>query len=327
MSYKAASWAAEQRGIGPYAKVLLHQLADRHNPDFGCFPHQETLARDCEFSRSTINEQLRKLEAAGLVKRVTKRHPVTKRQEPTRYYLAFEAGFAEIDGVDVADDQPEVSDESRVREPDTENDHSRVRDTGLAVSGSDPEPCPPGRTRIKGITSKLTSKVTSKRAVRAGRDLDFKILWKAFPVRPGSNQMEAWEIFETLEDADAAAALKGAERFAQHHREETSKYVGPAEDGPIRYVPHLSNWLRKQGWIAAATLPIKAPLPADAAALMAGKVTINKWSQNALFKACEDVKGTGPAPVGKSGSWSFAVEVVEEAKRRLALETGSGPPI
>lgn len=72
MSHEAIIWAIKQtgKGLNPSAKLVLWHLADRHNPDHGCFPKQARLAADCEMSRSTINEHLNALEAKGLIRRV-----------------------------------------------------------------------------------------------------------------------------------------------------------------------------------------------------------------------------------------------------------------
>ncbi|QEW18977.1 putative transcriptional regulator [Marinibacterium anthonyi] len=71
MSHRATNWAIQQRGLEPATKLLLWQLADRHNADTGrCDPSQERLADDCEMSRATVNRHLKKLEAAGLIRRV-----------------------------------------------------------------------------------------------------------------------------------------------------------------------------------------------------------------------------------------------------------------
>jgi hypothetical protein len=93
MSHAATNWAIQQRGLKPTTKIVLWHLCDRFNPDYGCFPSQERLAHDCEISRSTLNDHLRQLEAAGLLRRVPRLHPITKRQMPTRYILRFEPGF------------------------------------------------------------------------------------------------------------------------------------------------------------------------------------------------------------------------------------------
>ena len=98
MSHSATNWAIKQRGLKPATKIVLWHLCDRFNPDYGCFPSQDRLAEDCEISRSTLNEHLVLLEAAGLLRRVPRLHPVTKRQMPTRYILGFEPGFVLDDG-------------------------------------------------------------------------------------------------------------------------------------------------------------------------------------------------------------------------------------
>jgi DNA-binding HxlR family transcriptional regulator len=106
MSHEATNWAIRQRGLKPTTKIVLWHLCDRFNPDYGCFPSQERLAHDCEISRSTLNEHLGHLEAAGLLRRVPRIHPVTKRQMPTRYILGFEPASRQMI-------------QTRVRNPDT----------------------------------------------------------------------------------------------------------------------------------------------------------------------------------------------------------------
>ncbi|ODM43049.1 helix-turn-helix domain-containing protein [Cereibacter johrii] len=93
MSHEATNWAIKQRGLKPTTKIVLWHLCDRFNPDYGCFPSQDRLAHDCEISRSTLNDHLAQLEAVGLLRRVPRLDPVTKRQLPTRYILEFEPGF------------------------------------------------------------------------------------------------------------------------------------------------------------------------------------------------------------------------------------------
>ncbi|PXW65636.1 helix-turn-helix protein [Loktanella sp. PT4BL] len=97
MSHAATNWAIQRRGLKPTTKIVLWHLCDRFNPDYGCFPSQARLAHDCEISRSTLNDHLGQLEAAGLLRRVPRIHPATKRQMPTRYILGFEPGFTPHD--------------------------------------------------------------------------------------------------------------------------------------------------------------------------------------------------------------------------------------
>jgi hypothetical protein len=153
MSHSATNWAIQQRGLKPTTKIVLWHLCDRFNPDYGCFPSQERLAQDCEISRSTLNEHLGHLEAAGLLRRVPRLHPVTKRQMPTRYILGFEPGFAPDDphpcpkighgnpgaGEMGAEPAPFDDDALAGQNPCPETGHgSEAR----PVSDFDPDPCP-----------------------------------------------------------------------------------------------------------------------------------------------------------------------------------------
>jgi len=153
MSHEATNWAIKQRGLKPTTKIVLWHLCDRFNPDYGCFPSQDRLAEDCEISRSTLNEHLGQLEAAGLLRRVPRLHPVTKRQMPTRYILGFEPGFTPH----VADPCPETghgnpNNGETCAEPAPSDDETHVDaepclNSGHGcddrpVSGFDPDPCP-----------------------------------------------------------------------------------------------------------------------------------------------------------------------------------------
>lgn len=141
MSHKATNWAVQQRGLKPAVKILLWHLADRHNVDDGCFPRQDMLADDCEMSRATINRHLNELEERGLIRRVQRVDPATKKQLSTRYILAFEDDFDTQDIV------------SRVSNCDTEpclkNGESRVSKNADPVSQS-----------CETLTSKGTGKGT-----------------------------------------------------------------------------------------------------------------------------------------------------------------------
>lgn len=90
MSHRATEWAIRQKGLKPATKIVLWHLCDRHHPDNGCFPKQETLAADCEMSRSTLNLHLSKLEELGLIRRDAGREAGSMKHRPTRYWLAFE---------------------------------------------------------------------------------------------------------------------------------------------------------------------------------------------------------------------------------------------
>lgn len=136
MSHRATNWAFDQRGLKPSAKVVLLVLADCHNPEYGCFPTQAFLADACEMNRDTVNVQLALLEERGLIRRVRSIDPVSKRQRPTRYKLAFEGDFGGNDG----DDTP-----SAPRNPGLRAGGNSVSEnptqTRKAVSENPAEPC------------------------------------------------------------------------------------------------------------------------------------------------------------------------------------------
>lgn len=132
VSHAATNWAIQQRGLKPATKIVLWHLADCHNPAHGCFPSQDYLSEQCELSRSSLNDHLAALEARGLIRRDRQRNEATRRQERTRYRLAFEAGFepadAEIPSPEFGHgDAAPVSENGA--EPCPENTESRVRNS------------------------------------------------------------------------------------------------------------------------------------------------------------------------------------------------------
>ena len=145
MSHDATNWAIQRRGLKPTTKIVLWHLCDRFNPDFGCFPSQDRLAHDCEISRSTLNEHHAQLEATGLLRRVPRLDPVTKRQLPTRYILGFEPGLHRLMWFRVRKSDMEIGPLAtalkphRNMTPPTPFRLSRVRKSHTAIQR---KPCP-----------------------------------------------------------------------------------------------------------------------------------------------------------------------------------------
>ncbi|MCC5967185.1 MAG: helix-turn-helix domain-containing protein [Natronohydrobacter sp.] len=184
MSHEATNWAIKQRGLKPTTKIVLWHLCDRFNPDYGCFPSQERLAHDCEISRSTLNEHLGQLEAAGLLRRVPRIHPVTKRQMPTRYILGFEPGFTPHepdpcpetghgntgDVASIADIGPFDGEPPDMAEPCLNSGHGCA---DRPVSDFDPDPCPENRqSRVRNpdtnpVREPLSKPVKEEEGARA----------------------------------------------------------------------------------------------------------------------------------------------------------------
>jgi hypothetical protein len=189
MSHEATNWAIKQRGLKPTTKIVLWHLCDRFNPDYGCFPSQDRLAHDCEISRSTLNDHIGQLEAVGLLRRVPRIDPVTKRQLPTRYILCFEPGFTPADvvpcpkighGDKTVRENPAVADgcgPDALAKPEPCPDSGHGVDTE-AVSGFCPDPCPEnGQSRVRNPDTNLVreplSKPVKEEEDAQARDSDF----------------------------------------------------------------------------------------------------------------------------------------------------------
>lgn len=196
MSHDATGWAIKQRGLKPATKIVLWQLCDRFHPDNGCFPSQETLSSDCEMSRSSLNEHLDALEAAGLIRREQRRDGPTHRQKSTLYRFAFEAGFEAA--------KPAENKES----PCPESGHG-------AVSGKQPEPCPENaESRVRNPDTNLVREPV-KEPEREAREEDRKkverdgwALLKDWPGFAGMPKEPALKVWLGLDAADRAEAVR-----------------------------------------------------------------------------------------------------------------------
>jgi hypothetical protein len=174
MSHDATNWAIKQRGLKPTTRIVLWHLCDRFNPDYGCFPSQDRLADDCEISRSTLNDHLAQLEAVGLLRRVPRIDPMTKRQLPTRYILGFEPSFTPVGGTPCpemghgGEQPPETIDTADTSRPDNPSGMSPCPESGHgveveAMSGNRPDPCPENaESRVRNPDTNLVREPLSK---------------------------------------------------------------------------------------------------------------------------------------------------------------------
>ena len=169
MSHIATNWAFSQKNLKPAEKLLLLCLADRHNPDQGCFPSQARLAEDANMSRSSINNILARLEELNLIRREKRQNEKTKRQQSTRYILGFEDEFAQEPSPDIAHGSEETDQEQEI-EPCPEFGHG-------AVSNSEAEPCPNfDESRVQNLDTnpvRVTSNRTGDARERAREISDF----------------------------------------------------------------------------------------------------------------------------------------------------------
>lgn len=292
MSHKATNWAIEQRGLKPIAKVLLWRLADRHNPDFGCFPDQASLAHDCEISRASVNRYLAELEERGLIRREQRIHPDTKKQMTTRYVLAFEDDFG----------TPHVA--TRVSDSDTGNVPSRVSENGKAVSQNDGVAV---SQSCETLTSNRTSNGTGNALRAVSEQVSFDDVWNAFPRRPMTNRKDAETAFNATSEPERPRILIAAKRFQQWHIEDSeARKVDPASQ--LEFRVGLGKWLRSGAWVDALTIPLKSdPVPPSAN----GLVVLSPDHPD--FAAVERLRGR-KVPLGQSGRATFRIEEIEQAR-------------
>ncbi|HMO73681.1 MAG TPA: helix-turn-helix domain-containing protein [Paracoccaceae bacterium] len=245
MSLRANTWAIRAvmgRGLLPAQKLLLWHLADRHNPDYGCFPKVARLALDLERSRASVMVDLKKLEAVGLIRREARKCPETGRQMTTRYVLGFEDGFEAMSpgpddgggptcgGRPEDDPCPEVG-------PGEEGPASA--DPG-AVSG-EVRVQNPAKVRVQ-CAGPITSKKRTSKKVCSPPAADehthtFDYFWQAHP-RPRNRERTAELFAEAVEAGTDPATLIRAAR----------SYAGEQAGNAPAYVCQSDNWLATGRW-------------------------------------------------------------------------------
>lgn len=282
MSHAATNWAIQQRGLRPGVKLVLWHLADRHHPDNGCFPSQDTLAHDAEVPKSTLNVYLDELEKRGLIARERRRSRGSQRQERTRYYFPFEPDFARFSA---GSPSPETGDgneagaESRNQpEPSPENARSRVqnldsnpviepvkeplregaceREQGGPVSGSVPRG-EAGQGDEAGDADASSHGHQPDSAATIER-LYWRLI-KGWPGFEGMPKTAGWKAFCDLSEDDRALALArrdawidGLKRNGRKHVPAPQTYcrerlfadvvAAPAKAAPVEAAPFGRAW-------------------------------------------------------------------------------------
>lgn len=213
MSHKATNWAIQQRGLDPATKLLLWQLSDRHNRDTGrCDPSQDRLAHDCEMSRASVNRHLKKLEEVGLIRRVQRLNPITKRQANTSYQLALDGAFS------VSQYDTRTVSQSK-KNPCLNSDESRVSDCNTNL----------GREPV--------NKPVCAADAAPNSSADFIDFWKVHP-KP-SNRVETEKLFcrAIATGVDATLLVEAAKAYRLQQR-----------GNNLQYIKSSPNWLKEQRW-------------------------------------------------------------------------------
>lgn len=258
MSHEATNWAVRQRGLSPATKIVLWHLADRHNPDHGCFPEQARLAADCEMSRSSLNNHLNALEEKGLIRRIRRVDPTSHKQMSTRYILGFEEEFAQEPSPNSGHGNPQKpcpnSGESRVQNLDTNSvrepvitKHAREADTALvdACLGA----CGPGVSDASRQAIRETGWIVAD-WIEAGFDLELDVLpvLRTLTSRPTKRTIRTFGYF--------AAAVE--ERYVRRMRLLQAKGIAENTAAPSGGAPpppdasdaliRLAAWINSDGY-------------------------------------------------------------------------------
>lgn len=240
MSHNAMNWALSQKHVQPAAWIVLIQLADRHNKDtLRVDPDQDLIAADCNMSRRSINRHLADLEEMGLLLRVQRVNPATKRQLPTFYIL----------GLDF-DNPPYV--ENAVCQIDTRISEVRKGNITASVCQSDTrKPCANfGQSRVpisaKAVCQFGTLSNPVKEPLREpcanahssfGLDDLVSRFLRAYPRKSRTDLVRAELQAAIAAGADPEALIAAA-----------AEYAGEQKGNAARFIALGDNWLKAGGW-------------------------------------------------------------------------------
>lgn len=197
MSHIATEWALKQRGLKPASRIVLFCLADRHNPDLGCFPSHKRLAEDAEMSDRSVRDHLAILEAKGLIRRETGGRKAGEFAS-TRYLLAFEEGFEPAP--DRRQDLPSAESASgkKTQPPSAEFAANRRQDLPTNL--------------VRGTKGKRTGK-KSARAARLPPDWQLPRTWGQWAVEEGLDELSTRREAEKFRDYWHAKGGKDAAKL------------------------------------------------------------------------------------------------------------------
>lgn len=226
MSHAATNWAIKQRGLKPAAKVVLWYLCDRHNPDHGCFPAQDTLALDCEMPRSTLNRYLDSLEAGGHIRRQKRIDKESGKHKSTKYLLGFEYGFT-------------------TAKKEAENPCRNSGDGKESVSQNTRVPCPIlAENRVPKLDTNPVIEPVIEPVSNICSSLDgFEEFWNVYDFKKSRFKCEEIWIRKHLASR-ALAIIEGAAAYS------ASRGSNP------KYWKHPQGWLNDERWTDEIRKPV-----------------------------------------------------------------------
>jgi len=218
-------WANAQRGLRPATKLLLIQLADHHNPVYGCFPGQKLLSDECEMSERSVRDHLGILEGLGLIRRIKSGGTGTRRRSD-RYVFAFE-------------DEKNTGQKTDIQNEETgKTAQSDAANTGKIASEL---PAKPRINYRQNLPPNLVREPVRETYVggtgAAHASIEFDRFWETFP-RPRNRDRCKLMFLKATQDGIAAEEIqKAAERYRVEN-------IG---NKPM-YVSYADNWLDQRRW-------------------------------------------------------------------------------
>lgn len=266
MSYVASKWVDELEGLKAGTYRVLSWLAKCHNPTNGTFPSHEYLAKKCNCSVKTIQNQLGLLEQMGLIKR-NRRARNVGRYSSYRYILAFEFDCPSVLArearmgwhVDSTPSGPQSSGRKSVEPASTQPSDSEV-------ATEETKNLPPAKNAFHHRKKVPAKEVNSESCKGAKPQNDpellrsFEVFWKAHP-KP-RNRPETLDRFREAvsNGVDPVHILAAAEDYRESQNGEAARYTSRSD-----------NWLDQRRWEAFSP-PTKKAIVAETAAFWAEKI-------------------------------------------------------
>lgn len=249
-----------------------------------CRRSQVVMAREIGCARSTVQASIDRLVDAGWLEKrpVTEVHTKGVRGSAHEYRVVLDVPDPVLDVVGTPAD----------------------RSAPPAALAS----APPADPRIGTY---VNVPLSTNPSLTSGERASFDDVWDAFPKRPMTNRSEASRAFNKLDDGETLRLLVAARRFAQWHIEDSeARGIDPLQQ--LEFRPGLGKWIRTGAWINALHISLKSdPVPPAANGLIVLK------SDHPDFHAVEKMRGR-PVIVGKSGTSTFRIEEIEQARAHLS---------
>jgi predicted transcriptional regulator len=242
MSGQALIWAANVRGLKPATKIVLIQLAERHNKDTGlCNPSIKQLADDCEMDRTTVMRHIEILTTLGLLSRsATGKEDGGRANNEYALHMPKPVQSDVSEGVksQIATGVKSHSDGGLSRIPTGVKSHSCAT---LTLREPEREPSFFGSIEPQKENAREPEKFT---------DDGFDRFWSVYPKKAGKAEAQrAWR--KAITQAPAETIIAAAKRYAD--------WLNGGRPGEFRpQAKHAQGWLNGQRW----TDPDIAPQPA-----------------------------------------------------------------